>query len=71
VPRGFAHGFLTLRDDTDFLYKCDALYAPGSEHTLAWDDPDVGIDWPLDGLVVQLAAKDRVGKALSDVEAFA
>ncbi|QZH76398.1 MAG: dTDP-4-dehydrorhamnose 3,5-epimerase [Erythrobacter sp.] len=71
VPRGFAHGFLTLEDDTDFLYKCDAPYAPGSEHTLAWDDPDVGIDWPLDGLDVQLAAKDRVGKCLADVETFA
>ncbi len=44
---------------------------PSTEHTLAWDDPDVGIDWPLDGLDVQLAAKDRVGKRLADVEAFA
>ena len=44
VPEGFAHGFLTLEDDTDFLYKCTAPYAPQSEHTLAWDDPAVGID---------------------------
>ncbi len=70
VPHGFAHGFLTLEDDTDFLYKCDAPYAPQNEHCLAWDDPDVGIAWPLDGLDVQLSAKDREGKALAEVEAF-
>lgn len=44
VPEGFAHGFLTLEDDTDFLYKCTAPYAPQSEYTLAWDDPVVGIE---------------------------
>ncbi len=71
VPEGFAHGFLTLEDDTDFLYKCTAPYAPQSEHSLAWDDPDVGIDWPLDGIEPQLSAKDREGKALAEVEAFA
>ena len=71
VPEGFAHGFLTLEDDTDFLYKCTAPYAPQSEHSFAWDDPDVGIDWPLDGIEPQLSAKDREGKALAEVEAFA
>ena len=71
VPQGFAHGFLTLEDDTDFLYKCDAPYAPANEHSLAWDDPDVGIEWLLDGLEVQLSAKDREGKSLAQVEAFA
>ncbi|WP_298174890.1 dTDP-4-dehydrorhamnose 3,5-epimerase [Novosphingobium sp.] len=71
VPQGFAHGFLTLEDDTDFLYKCDAPYAPQHEHSLAWDDPDVGIEWPLDGIEVQLSAKDAKGTRLSDVEAFA
>ncbi len=70
VPQGFAHGFLTLEDNTDFLYKCDAPYAPHNEHSLAWDDPDVGIEWPLDGIEVQLSAKDREGKPLSEVEAF-
>ncbi len=64
VPQGFAHGFLTLEDDTDFLYKCDAPYAPQDEHSLAWDDPEVGIDWPIEGLDVQLSAKDREGSAL-------
>ncbi|MWV26995.1 dTDP-4-dehydrorhamnose 3,5-epimerase [Aurantiacibacter rhizosphaerae] len=70
VPQGFAHGFLTLEDDTDFLYKCDAPYAPQNEHSLAWDDPDVGIEWPLEGLDVQLSAKDREGTALAVLEAF-
>ena len=71
VPQGFAHGFLTLEDGTDFLYKCDAPYAPANEHSLAWDDPNVGIEWPTHGLEVQLSAKDRNGKALAEVEAFA
>ncbi|MDE2563209.1 MAG: dTDP-4-dehydrorhamnose 3,5-epimerase [Sphingomonadales bacterium] len=71
VPEGFAHGFLTLEDDTDFLYKCTAPYAPQSEHSLAWDDPTVGIEWPLDGIEPQLSAKDRVGVPLAEVEAFA
>ncbi len=70
VPQGFAHGFLTLEHDTDFLYKCDAPYAPQNEHSLAWDDPDVGIEWPTYGLDVQLSAKDREGTALADLEAF-
>lgn len=71
VPRGFAHGFLTLEDDTDFLYKCDAPYAPESEHSLAWDDPDVGIEWPKVAGEVRLSAKDRQGKPLAELEAFA
>ncbi|RPF71527.1 dTDP-4-dehydrorhamnose 3,5-epimerase [Aurantiacibacter spongiae] len=71
VPQGFAHGFLTLEDDTDFLYKCDAAYAPEAEHSLAWDDPEVAIDWPLDDLDVQLSSKDRNGLPLSAVEPFA
>ena len=70
VPQGFAHGFLTLEDNTDFLYKCDAPYAPQNEHSLAWDDPDVGIEWPLDGLEVKLSAKDSEGKSLANAEAF-
>jgi dTDP-4-dehydrorhamnose 3,5-epimerase len=71
VPEGFAHGFLTLEDGTDFLYKCTAPYAPQNEHCLAWDDRDVGIEWPLHGIEVQLSAKDRDGKTLAQVEAFA
>lgn len=70
VPEGFAHGFLTLEDDTDFLYKCTAPYAPKSEYTLAWDDPAVGIEWPLDGLNPVISDKDRVGLALADAPVF-
>lgn len=71
VPEGFAHGFLTLEDDTDFLYKCTAPYAPQHEQSLAWDDATVGIEWPLDGLEPILSAKDAAGIALADVKAFA
>jgi dTDP-4-dehydrorhamnose 3,5-epimerase len=70
VPRGFAHGFLALEDETDLLYKCDAPYAPDFEHTLAWDDSAVGIEWPLDGLELKLSAKDRLGKRLAEVVPF-
>jgi len=70
VPEGFAHGFLTLRDETDLLYKCTAPYSPQCEHTLAWNDPSVGIDWPLGGTKPQLSAKDREGVTLADVESF-
>ena len=71
VPEGFAHGFLTLEDDTDFLYKCTAPYAPQHEASLAWNDPTVGIQWPLDGIEPKLSAKDAVGVPLADVKAFA
>lgn len=70
VPEGFAHGFLTLSDRTDFLYKCTAPYAPQSEHTLAWDDPAVGIEWPVAGLDPIISAKDAEGLALADVAVF-
>lgn len=71
VPEGFAHGFLTLEDDTDFLYKCTAPYAPQSEFTLAWDDPAVGIEWPVAGLDPIISDKDAKGLALAAVPVFA
>jgi dTDP-4-dehydrorhamnose 3,5-epimerase len=71
VPEGFAHGFLTLTNDTDFLYKCTALYAPQNEFTLAWDDPAVGIDWPVAGLDPIISEKDACGLSLADVPVFA
>lgn len=70
IPEGFAHGFLTLADNTDFLYKCTAPYAPQSEHTLAWDDPALGIGWPLDGLAPIISEKDRRGLRLDQVPVF-
>ncbi|WP_108788959.1 dTDP-4-dehydrorhamnose 3,5-epimerase [Erythrobacter sp. Alg231-14] len=71
VPEGFAHGFLTLSDDTDFLYKCTAPYAPQAEHTLAWDDPSVGIEWPVSDLDPIISDKDAFGLALADIPSFA
>lgn len=71
VPPGFGHGFLSLEDGTDFLYKCTAPYVPANEASLAWDDPAVGIEWPLEGIEPQLSAKDRDAKTLDQIEAFA
>ena len=71
VPPGFAHGFVTLEDGTDFLYKCTALYAPADERCIAWDDADIGIDWPLGGMTPQLSARDRAGLPLSQAEVYA
>jgi dTDP-4-dehydrorhamnose 3,5-epimerase len=71
IPPGFAHGFLTLEDNTDFLYKCTALYDPTSDHSLLWNDPALGIDWPLDGIEPKLSGKDVAGKPLAEIEGFA
>jgi len=70
VPEGLAHGFLCLEDGTDFLYKCTSLYEPANEHSLLWNDPEVGIAWPLDGIVPQLSAKDAVGKPFGEAATF-
>lgn len=72
VPPGFAHGFYVTSERAEFLYKCTDLYDPGSERTLAWDDPQVGIQWPLvEGAPLLLSAKDSQGKRLADAEIFA
>lgn len=70
IPPGFAHGFLTLSDSAEFLYKTTDFWAPQYERTLIWNDPRIAIAWPLDG-APQLAAKDRAGKRLADAECFA
>ena len=68
VPPGFAHGFCTLSEQADFLYKCTDLYAPGDEYGIAWDDPALAIDWPqLDYL---LSDKDRHYPVLSKADAL-
>jgi len=71
VPPGFGHGFLTLLDGTDVLYKCTDYYAPEDERALAWDDPGVGIEWPLGDIVPQLSAKDRAAPLLAHADFFA
>jgi dTDP-4-dehydrorhamnose 3,5-epimerase len=64
IPPGFAHGFCTLSEQADFLYKCTDLYAPGDEYGIAWDDPDIAIEWPqLDYLI---SDKDLDNPGLSD-----
>lgn len=57
VPVGFAHGFVTLLPDSEIVYKCSDYYAPETEGALRWDDPDIGIDWPIDAAPL-LSAKD-------------
>ncbi|MCP4470196.1 MAG: dTDP-4-dehydrorhamnose 3,5-epimerase [Gammaproteobacteria bacterium] len=70
VPAGFAHGFLVLADDTEFLYKTTDYYAPEHERTIQWDDADLAIDWPIDGFEPRLLEKDRVGTPFADAELF-
>lgn len=70
IPPGFAHGFLTLDDDTDFLYKCTELYDPDDERCLRWDDPAIGIEWPLAAFPT-LSEKDRAGAILADAQVYA
>jgi dTDP-4-dehydrorhamnose 3,5-epimerase len=70
VPPGFAHGFLVTSESADVLYKTTDYYAPEHERCIAWDDPAIGIQWPLAG-APQLSAKDRVGLLLAQAETFA
>ncbi|MBP7133221.1 MAG: dTDP-4-dehydrorhamnose 3,5-epimerase [Aquabacterium sp.] len=70
IPEGFAHGFVALRDDTHFLYKTTDVYAKDCERAILWNDPDIGIDWPLSGLRPELAAKDAQAPKLRDAETF-
>lgn len=69
VPAGFAHGFYVLSESADFLYKTTDYYAPEHERSLLWNDPEVGIEWPI-AEPPQLSAKDSAGKRLSEVELF-
>ncbi|MFN3915228.1 MAG: dTDP-4-dehydrorhamnose 3,5-epimerase [Aquabacterium sp.] len=59
LPEGFAHGFVALEDDTHFLYKTTDVYAKDCEGSIAWNDPAIGIEWPLAGLSIKLAPKDE------------
>lgn len=68
LPRGFAHGFAVLSEEAIFQYKCDNFYAPQNEGALAWDDPDLGIDWKIPADKVILSEKDMCHDALKDAE---
>ena len=71
VPPGLAHGILVTSESADFLYKCTDVYSPSHERTLAWDDPTVGIEWPLPaGVQPKLSAKDLTGKSFGEIEQF-
>lgn len=69
VPPGFAHGFVVLSDTTEFLYKTTDYYAPEHERCIAWNDPDIGVDWHFDGQPT-LSAKDAQGLPLKSAEVF-
>lgn len=70
VPPGFAHGFLVLSDSADFLYKTTAYYAPQWDRGIRWDDPEIGVQWPL-ALAPTLSSKDQVLPLLRDAETYA
>jgi dTDP-4-dehydrorhamnose 3,5-epimerase len=70
IPPGFAHGFLTLSETAEFLYKTTDYYAPQFERCIRWDDPDLAVIWPIDGMPL-LSAKDAEGLALAKSDAFA
>ncbi len=67
VPEGFLHGFVVLSDYATFVYKCTRLYAPGDEYGVAWNDPEIGIDWPV--TQVQLSEKDQKNHSLAELRA--
>lgn len=74
IPPGFGHAFLVLSDVAEFAYKATEFYAPQHEHTLLWNDPEVGIEWPLHLIPAAaplLSAKDQAGKLLAQAETYA
>ena len=68
IPRGFAHGFIVLEDDTLFAYKCDNFYSPALERGMRFDDPALGIEWPDIGVELVLSEKDRRHPPLAAIE---
>lgn len=71
IPPGFAHGFLVLTDAADFLYKASDWYAPEHERGIAWNDPAIGVEWPLDAIGEPLLSdKDRAAPPLAQAEVF-
>jgi dTDP-4-dehydrorhamnose 3,5-epimerase len=70
VPPGLAHGFLVISESADFLYKTTDYYAPQHERCIAWNDPELGVEWPELGVAPTLSAKDQAGQRLADVAAL-
>ena len=71
IPEGFAHGFLVLSDEAEFCYKCTDFYLPGDEGGLAWNDPEIGVEWPLEeGVDLIISEKDQKWKGLKDTFKF-
>lgn len=71
IPEGFAHGFLVLSDEAEFCYKCTDFYHPGDEGGLAWNDPEIGVEWPLEeGVDLIISEKDQKWKDLKDTFKF-
>ena len=70
IPRGFAHGFLVLSENAVFTYKVDNVYAPQAEASIRFDDPDIGIEWPISSDEIIISEKDMKGKWLKDAELF-
>jgi dTDP-4-dehydrorhamnose 3,5-epimerase len=70
IPRGFAHGFLVLSEEAIFTYKVDNPYAPSQEAGICWNDPDLGIEWPIDPAEVQTSEKDLKQPLLKEAELF-
>lgn len=70
IPEGFAHGLLVVSERADLLYKSTEYYQPDDEYCLSWDDPGIGIAWPLDDVTPIVSARDRKGKRLADLPSF-
>lgn len=69
IPEGFAHGFFVVSEHAEFLYKTTDYWYPGQERSIIWSDPDIGVEWPIDGVPI-LSARDATGLALMNAECF-
>jgi dTDP-4-dehydrorhamnose 3,5-epimerase len=71
IPAGFAHGYLALSEEVDLLYKCTDQYAPQHERAIVWNDPQIGVSWPLpSGVVPTLSARDAAASSFSEAETY-
>ena len=71
IPEGFAHGFLVLSDEAEFCYKCTEFYHPEDEGGIIWNDPDIGVEWPLEGIdELNISDKDKAQGSFKEVHIF-